>query len=197
MKHRLKVQVVLLGSILLTMWLLELVDVVVFRGALDAYGIQPRTISGLRGIALAPLLHRGFTHLASNSVGLMIFGWVLLLLNERNFLIVTLLTMVVSGLGVWLVGAAHTVHVGASGVIFGYFGYVLIRGYVQRSVGAILLSLVMGSLYGSMLWGVLPLQVGVSWEGHLFGLVGGVLAAFLLHRRAPSSILSRDLRIKQ
>jgi membrane associated rhomboid family serine protease len=89
------------------------------------------------------------------------------------------------------------VHVGASGVIFGYFGYVLIRGYVQRSVGAILLSLVMGSLYGSMLWGVLPLQVGVSWEGHLFGLVGGVLAAFLLHRRAPSSILSRDPRIKQ
>ncbi len=188
MTRRLKRHAMLLGSILLTLWLLELVDWVVFRGALDAYGIQPRTIIGVRGIALAPLLHRGFTHLAGNSVGFMIFGGVLLLLGRRDFLVVTVLTMVVSGLGVWLVGAAHTVHVGASGVIFGLGGYVLMRGYVQRSVGAILLSLVMGSVYGSMLWGVLPLRSGLSWEGHLFGLIGGMLAAYLLGRRSSIGV---------
>jgi membrane associated rhomboid family serine protease len=188
MTRKLKLHALLLGGVLLAVWLLELVDLVVFRSAMDAYGIQPRTIAGLRGIALAPLLHRGFTHLATNSVVFVVFGWVLLLIGGRNFLIVTVLSVVVSGLGVWLVGAAHTVHVGASGVLFGYFGYVLVRGYVQRSVGAVLLSLVMGSLYGRLLWGVLPLRAGVSWEGHLFGLVGGALAAYLLRRRSARRV---------
>jgi membrane associated rhomboid family serine protease len=152
------------------------------------YGIQPRTLDGLRGIAIAPLLHRGFTHLASNTIPFLIFGWLTLLLSMRDFIVVTVLAMLVSGLGVWLLGAPQSVHLGASGVIFGYLGYLLVRGYFRRSVGAILLSLLLGGLYGSMLWGLLPLQAGVSWEGHLFGFLGGVLAAYLLSPRASQRV---------
>jgi membrane associated rhomboid family serine protease len=94
--------------------------------------------------------------------------------------------MLVSGLGVWLFGASG-VHVGASGLIFGYLGFLLLRGYFERNFPSILLSLIVGFLYGGAIWGVLPTQPGISWEGHLFGFIGGVLAARLLARRKKLS----------
>ena len=183
--RRLGLPVALLGGALLAMWLLELADLVFFGGALDAYGVEPRSLDGLDGVVLAPLLHGGLAHLASNSVPFVVLGLLVFLGGLRNFAVTTVLSVLISGLGVWLVGAPNTVHIGASGLIFGYFGYLLLRGYFSRSIGAILLSLLLVVVYGGALLGLLPLQMGVSWTAHLFGFLGGVLSAYLLHRRGP------------
>jgi membrane associated rhomboid family serine protease len=175
--------VVLIGGALLAMWVLELADLLLLGGALDAYGIRPRSVDGLEGIVLSPFLHGGLAHLANNSVPFVVFGLLVFLNGLRNFVVTTLLSLVVGGLGVWLVGAPNTVHIGASGVVFGYLGYLLLRGYFSRSVGAILLSLLLVVLYGGALWGLLPIQTGVSWTAHLFGFLGGGLSAYLLRRR--------------
>ncbi len=95
---------------------------------------------------------------------------------------VTLITATISGLGIWLFGAANSVHIGISGVIFGYLGYLLFRGYFERSIVAIILAVLATIFYGGMIFGILPLRDGVSWLGHLFGLIGGVLAAYMVTR---------------
>jgi membrane associated rhomboid family serine protease len=180
--RELKTQVTILGGFVAFMWLIELVDILVFRQALNIYGILPRQIIGLRGIVFAPFLHGGLGHLIANSLPFLILGWFVMLQETSDFFVVTGITMLVSGIGVWLFGSPG-LHIGASGVIFGYLGFLLLRGYFKRNIPSILLSLIVGVLYGSTIWGVLPLQQGISWEGHLFGFIGGVVAARLLTRR--------------
>jgi membrane associated rhomboid family serine protease len=180
--RELKTQVTILGGFVAFMWLIELVDILVFRQALNIYGILPRQIIGLRGIVFAPFLHGGLGHLIANSLPFLILGWFVMLQETSDFFVVTGITMLVSGLGVWLFGSPG-LHIGASGVIFGYLGFLLLRGYFERNIPSILLSLIVAVLYGSTIWGVLPLQQGISWEGHLFGFIGGVVAARLLTRR--------------
>lgn len=179
--RELKTQVTILGGFVALMWLIELVDILVFRQALNIYGILPRQIIGLRGILFAPFLHGGLGHLIANTLPFLILGWFVMLRETSDFFVVTGITMLVSGLGVWLFGSPG-LHIGASGIIFGYLGFLLLRGYFERNIPSILLSLIVGVLYGSAIWGVLPLQQGISWEGHLFGFIGGVLAARLLTR---------------
>ena len=191
-----KLPVGLLGGALLAMWLLELADLLFFGGALDAYGIEPRSVDGLDGVVLAPLLHGSLAHLANNSVPFVVLGLLVLLGGLRSFAVTTVLSLLVGGLGVWLVGASNAVHIGASGLIFGYLGYLLLRGYFSRSVGAILLAVLLVVLYGGALWGLLPLQTGISWTSHVFGFLGGVLSAYLLHRRRPRPVDPIDRAIK-
>lgn len=179
--RELKTQTTILGGLVGTMWVLELVNFFVFRQALNIYGIIPRHLVGLRGILFAPFLHASLGHLIANSIPFLILGWLVMLQETSDFFVVTAITMLVSGLGVWLFGASG-VHVGASGVIFGYLGFLLLRGYFERNFASILLSLIVGVLYGGMIWGVLPTQLGISWEGHLFGFIGGVIAARFLAR---------------
>jgi membrane associated rhomboid family serine protease len=173
---------IVLGSLVALMWAIEIADVFVFRGQLDSYGILPRQIVGLRGILFMPFLHGNFPHLIANTIPFIILGWMVMLREIRDFFVVTAVTMAVGGLGVWLFGSPGF-HIGASGLIFGYLGFLLLRGLFERSFGGIFLSVVVGFLYGGLIWGVLPGQPGVSWEGHLFGFLGGVLAARLLSRR--------------
>jgi membrane associated rhomboid family serine protease len=177
-------QVMLLLVVVAVLWFLEIADALIWQGGLDAYGIRPRTWAGLGHILIAPFLHAGIAHLAANTVPLFILGWLVMLRRTSDFFTVSLIAALVSGLGVWLLGGSATIHVGASGVIFGYLGYLLGRAYFERSLTALLMAVVAGLLYGGMVWGVLPLQPGVSWLGHLFGLVGGALAAYLLADRA-------------
>lgn len=181
--RELKTHAVVLGGFIALIWALEIVDLLFLGGALNAYGIRPRSIIGLRGILFAPFLHGGWAHLVANTIPFLTFGWLIMLRETSDFFVVTAVTMLVSGLGVWLFGSPYTIHIGASGLIFGYFGFLLLRGYFERSVPAIFLSLVVGLLYGGMIWGVLPLQFGISWQGHLFGFIGGGIAARLLARR--------------
>ncbi len=173
----------ILGGFVALLWTIEIVDVFVFRGALNSYGVRPRSIDGLEGILLMPFLHGSFAHLAANTLPFVTLGWLIMLRQTSDFFIVSAVTMLVSGLGVWLTGAPNSVHIGASGLIFGYFGFLLLRGLFERSFTSILISLIVGFFYGSLIWGVLPSQPGVSWQAHFFGFVGGVLAAQLLGRQ--------------
>ena len=178
--NTLKTHVILLGGLIVFFWLVEAADAVIFDGSLDMYGVRPRTLIGLRGLIFAPFLHSGFGHLMANTIPFLIMGWFVLLRGTREFVLVTVITAVSSGLGAWLFGAPNSVHIGVSGVIMGYFGYLLMRGYFERSLTAVLWSIFIIVLYGGLLWGVLPGQNGVSWQSHLFGFLGGGLAAYWL-----------------
>jgi membrane associated rhomboid family serine protease len=179
----LKLHTAVLGGMLAVMWILEISDLLFFGGGLDAYGIRPRSVEGLSGVLFAPLLHGGFAHLASNSIPFLVFGSLVLFHEIKDFVVTSALAVLVGGLGAWLLGGPDTVHVGASGLVFGYFGYLLLRGYFRRSLGAITLSVVLAISYGWMLFGLFPGLPGVSWQGHLFGFLGGALSAYLLRGR--------------
>lgn len=195
----LKSHLIILGGLVAFLWLVEVLDQVIFGGGLDVYGIRPRTTDGLRGILFAPLLHSSFTHLMANTIPLLVLGWFVLLRGMRIFATVTIVTMLVSGLGTWLIGPTNSVHIGASGLIFGYFGFLVLNSYFERSLSSILWAIAVFFLYGGLLWGVLPQGNGISWQGHLFGFVGGGLAAYLLAQR-PSPTSDPDdgiIRIRQ
>jgi membrane associated rhomboid family serine protease len=161
------------------MWVIEVVNLVT-RNALLGFGIRPRTLEGLWGIVLAPLLHANVAHLLANSVPVLLLGWLVAVRGVRELYTVTGLVMLVGGAGVWLFGRPFSLHVGASGVVFGYLGFLLARGYFARSLSAILLSLVALGLYGGAIWGILPTASGISWEGHLFGFLAGIVTAWAL-----------------
>jgi membrane associated rhomboid family serine protease len=181
-----KAQIKILGGFVATFWILEILDQFIFqsmwRGGLDVFGIIPQRLIGLRGIIFAPFLHGDFPHLIANTVPFLILGWFVMLQETSDFWIVTIMTMIVGGLGTWLFGYPGSVHIGASILIFGYFGFLLLRGYFQRNIPSIVLSLVVGFLYGSLIFGVLPGQAGISWEGHLFGFLGGAIAAKMVSK---------------
>lgn len=164
------------------LWVLEAVDVV-SHGSLDGLGIEPRQPGQLWDVVPSAFIHFGFAHLAANTVPLLVLGFLAALGGIRRFLGVALLIIVVSGLGVWVIAPAHTNTAGASGLIFGLFSYLLVRGFVDRRALDITVGVLVGAVYGSILWGVLPTDTRVSWQGHLFGLAGGVLAAFVCRRR--------------
>jgi len=175
----LRTQAIILGGFIVFIWLLEAIDWVL-GGKLDQFGILPRQVSGLWGIGAAPLLHVGFAHVAANTIPFLVLGWFVLLRGVKTFVLVTLITMLVSGLGTWLIGPSASIHLGASGLVFGYFGYLLTRGYFERSWEAIVWSIAVALLYGGMLVGLFPNSMGISWQMHLFGFLGGGLAAYLL-----------------
>lgn len=166
------------------MWVVEIIDVLPIGGDLDRFGIRPRRFSGLEGILFAPFLHTGFLHLIANTIPFLVLGCIIALGGADRFLSVTAIVMVVSGLATWLVSPANTDHVGASGLVFGYVTYLIGRGWFERRIGYLLGGLIVLMVYGSVLWGVVP-RPGISWEMHLFGAAGGVLAARLLHGQQP------------
>ncbi|TRV10292.1 MAG: rhomboid family intramembrane serine protease [Microcystis wesenbergii Mw_MB_S_20031200_S109] len=179
-RQEIKTQAIILATFVAIFWLLEILDQFVFRGSLDYFGIMPHQVIGLRGILFAPFLHGDFPHLIANTVPFLILGWLVMLQETSDFFIVTGLTMLVGGLGVWLFASPGSIHIGASILIFGYLGFLLLRGYFQRNIPSILLSILVFLLYGGTIWGVLPSRPGISWQGHLFGFLGGVLAAKLI-----------------
>jgi membrane associated rhomboid family serine protease len=181
--QELREQFSILGGFVALIWVVEILDNLLFyrilRGSLDQFGIVPRRFLGLRGILFAPFLHGGYYHVAANTVPFLVLGWLVMLRNTKDFWVVSVVSALVSGLGTWLFGRS-AYHIGASGMIFGYFGYLLFRGYFERSITAIAISLLVIFAYGSMIYGILPSSHWISWEGHLFGFIGGAIAAKLL-----------------
>jgi membrane associated rhomboid family serine protease len=164
------------------MWAVEIVDV--FAGDLDSAGIRPRDPEGLIGIGLAPVLHGGFGHLMGNTVPFLVLGAAIALSGLVRLVSVTAIVALVGGLGTWLTAPANTVHIGASGLVFGFAAYLMARAFYSRRAWHAVAGVAVLFVYGGTLaFGLVPTP-GVSWQGHFFGAVGGVLAAWLLHQRA-------------
>jgi len=180
----LKTQAVVLGSTLAVFWAVFVVNTLL-GGSLLVMGVIPRTTIGLRGILFAPFLHASLNHIVANSIPFLVLGWMVMLRDQRHFIAVTVAAMVGSGLTAWLLGAPGSVHIGASGVIFGYLGFLMLSGWYARNVSSILLSLVVTMVWGSLVLGMMPGTPGISWQAHIGGFLGGVLAArnFRISRR--------------
>jgi membrane associated rhomboid family serine protease len=171
-----------MGLLVGFLWLLEAVDQA-SGNALDEYGIHPRSDQGLLEVFSAPFLHGSWEHLASNSVPFFVLGVIVLLDGWRRWLVVTLTIVVASGAAVWLLSPAGSLTLGASGVVFGWLTYLILRGVYTRASGQIALGVVVFLFYGGLLWGVLPTDQLISWQAHLGGAVGGVIAASRLRGR--------------
>jgi membrane associated rhomboid family serine protease len=166
------------------MWILEGVDAAVDH-RLDRYGIEPRDVDGLDGIVAAPFLHVGFGHLIANTVPFVVMGVVIALEGPLRLLAVTAIVGLISGLGTWLVGAEGSIHIGASGIVFGFATYLIARGVFNRRATELAVGVAVALIWGGALLGGLEPRRGISWQGHLFGAVGGVVAARALARERP------------
>ena len=174
---------VVVVAMVAVMWIVGLVDRIE-DGRLDAYGIEPREIEGLDGVVFAPFLHAGWDHLIGNTIPFLLLGFAIALGGVARVVTVTVIVAVIGGLGTWLVAPENTVHIGASGIVFGFAAYLVARGVYSRSLPQIGIGLVVVAVWGTtLLRGLVP-EDGISWQGHLFGAVGGVIAARVLHRRA-------------
>jgi len=175
------------GGFVALLWLLEIVDTAIGH-PLDAYGIEPRSEDGLVGVVLAPTLHFGFDHLVSNTVPVLVLGFLTLATGLARGVAATAIIWVVGGLGVWLFAQPGSTHAGASVLIFGWIVYLIVRGFLNRRTSEILVGVAVFLLYSGALLGVLPGQPGVSWQGHLFGAIGGFIAARVLTTRRRTEV---------
>ncbi len=179
---------VFVGVMVATMWVVEAVDAAV-NGSLDRQGIVPRASGGLDGVVFAPFLHGSWSHLIGNTVPFLVLGALIALSGLARVALVTAIVAVVGGLGVWLLGPANTVHIGASGLVFGYAGYLVARGIFSRSLLHLATGALVAAVWGTTLLSGLVPQDGISWQGHLFGALGGIVAARVL---APRPAERRD-----
>ena len=181
------VAALVMALLLAGLWVLELLDQL-SGNQLDNLGIHARQVDGLPEIVTAPFLHAGWDHLISNSVPFFVLGFLVLLGGVARWIASSLITIGASGLTAWLLTPPNTIILGASGLIFGWLTYLLARGLWSRRPGQVVVAVLVLLVYGGVIWGVLPGQPGVSWQAHLGGAVGGVVAAWLLHRRVGRSV---------
>jgi len=173
---------ILVASMVAVMWVVEVIDQI-SGGDLETHGIRPHQGDGLPGIAFAPFLHAGWGHLIGNTVPFVILGATIALSGLARVATTTLVVALVGGLGVWLFAPAGTDHIGASGIVFGYATYLMARGLYSRNLLHLVAGVLVLAVYGgTLLFGVVP-RDGISWQGHLFGGIGGVVAAWLLDSR--------------
>ncbi|MBC7790558.1 MAG: rhomboid family intramembrane serine protease [Anaerolineae bacterium] len=189
----LRTHVAVLGGTLAVFWAVFVVNLLL-GGALLSLGVIPRTAVGLRGIVFAPFLHASLDHIVANSIPFVVLGWMVMLRDERHFIPVTVAGMFGSALVAWLLGAPGSVHIGASGVIFGYLGFLMLSGWYSRSFGSIVLSAVVTVVWGSLVLGMMPGVPGISWQAHAGGFLGGVLAARAFKRRHVAAVSMKSIR---
>lgn len=151
--------------------------------SLNQFGIRPRSVSHLTGIIFAPWLHANVTHFASNFLPLLLFGWLSMQWGRNVFIKASLLIWIGAGLCVWLF-ARNAMHIGASGIVYGYLGFLILGGFYSKKIHLLIISIVIAVLYGGMIFGILPLHRFVSFEYHLFGFIMGLVSARLWARAA-------------
>jgi membrane associated rhomboid family serine protease len=184
----------LMVAILGALWIVELVNAATGRRLAQWGGIRPRDAGSLVDIVTAPFLHGNLEHLAGNAVALFSLGFIAAVPSLKRFGLMTLIVVVVGGVGVWLFSPSNTISIGASGVVFGYFGYLLLRGFVDRRPVDVVVSIGIALAYAYPMWSSIGFGVtNISWQGHLSGLVGGFLAAILLRQpRAKAKPATTD-----
>src|SRR4051812_1351867 len=164
------------AAMVAVMWLVEVVDEIDDH-KLDTWGIRPHHLDRLVGVITAPFLHAGFNHLIANTVPFAVLGFAIAFSGLTRVLTVTAIVVVVGGLGTWLIAPSNTVHIGASGVVFGYATYLVFRGVFTGKVQELLLGAAVAAIWGSALLSGLVPHGGISWQGHLCGAIGGLIAA--------------------
>jgi membrane associated rhomboid family serine protease len=175
-----------IGLLVAVMWVVEIVNKIDGQ-RLSVDGIYPRSLNGLPGILSAPFLHAGFGHLAGNTIPFAILGLLVALGGARRVIAVTAIVAVAAGLGTWLTAGGGSDTIGASGIVFGYAGFLIARGFFTRRMLELAIGVVVAVLFGGALaWDLVP-HAGVSWEDHLFGGLGGILAARLLSHPVRST----------
>ncbi|WP_240705144.1 rhomboid family intramembrane serine protease [Pacificoceanicola onchidii] len=184
--HGLGRRIVALGAFVAALWAIQGINWLTGYSLNPAFGLIPRHASGLDGILAMPLLHGSFEHLMANTPPLLLMGALLVTTATRALLSVNAVVIGLGGVLLWLFGGT-AIHIGASGLVFGWFGFLVARGFVDRSLVTLGAAVLVGLIYGSIIWGVLPGQPGVSWEAHLFGAIAGIAAALLIrtHVHAP------------
>jgi len=171
------------------LWFLELLDQL-SGNELDQLGIHAREVDGVPEIFTAPFLHAGWDHLISNSLPFYVLGFLVLLSGLARWVASSLIIIIISGMTAWSLTPPHTIILGASGLIFGWLTYLLARGIWSRRPAQVVVAVIVLLLYGGLIWGVLPGSAGVSWQAHLGGAIGGVVAAWLMHRRASGQLVT-------
>lgn len=172
------------ATLIILIWLISIVQLIGIIPDIIPK-LLPRNISGLPGIVGMPFTHGSLMHLISNTFPLIIFSALISLKGNKYFIEVTLMIILISGILLWLMGRG-SYHVGASGLVFGYFGYLLARMFYAPSISAIIISMITFVLYSGILFGILPQGGRVSWEGHLFGLLAGIFVAKVMNNKNKS-----------
>ncbi len=176
----------LLVGIVALMWVIEVINTIDSNG-LSSDGIYPRNIGRLWAIFTSPFLHASFAHLIANTIPFVFMGLLIALRGAARLMAVTVIVMIVGGLGTWLIAPSGTDTIGASGVVFGYATYLFTRGVFNRSALELLVGIVVGVVWGSALLSSIVPHYGVSWQAHVCGAIGGVVAAAALRARSPST----------
>lgn len=167
-----------MGLFVIALWIIHIVDSLLLRSALKKrYGLQPRSRLNLLSILISPFLHVNRKHLASNTIPFFILGSLVMIQGQLIFWLTTAVIILIAGLGIWLFGKQNTAHMGASGLILGYFGFTLAGLFFSPDLATIIVAIVVAALYLGLIWQIVPLKRGVSTTGHLFGFLGGVVAA--------------------
>lgn len=170
-------------------WAVYVLNIIVFFLDFRAFGIQPREAAGLLGILLSPFLHGSWGHLISNSIPLFILTFLIVQFYNKIWIPVTIFSVLGGGFAVWLLAQTNSNHIGASGVIFSYIGFLLFSGIFRRSIKSILLGIIIVFLYGgALLSGIMPGQEGISWQGHLFGAIAGIILAYVYRNKAKGDV---------
>jgi membrane associated rhomboid family serine protease len=180
---------IMMGALGAVLWIVQIVNAADGYD-LDRFGVKPREVDGLWGLVTMPFLHASYAHVLSNTIPLVLIGWVLMLSGIRTWATVTAIVVVGGGALTWLVGPGHTVIVGASGMVFGWLGYLLARAYFSRKLKWIIVAVLVLVFFGTLLFGLFPtLNTTVSWQAHVCGFAAGIGAGALLHPRGGETRL--------
>jgi membrane associated rhomboid family serine protease len=183
-KHKLNISKLLTPLLFpVVLWIVHLLSLL-FNEDLSKLGLLPRNLVGLLGILTSPLIHADFSHLISNTIPLIILGWIIFYFHPKVSYILFIFIYLVTGLLVWIF-ARQVYHIGASGIVYGFVSFLFFSGIFRRDNTSIALALVITFLYGGLVWGMIPGWKGISWESHLFGAITGFVAAYLFRKIDP------------